>query len=325
MRNTNKTLIIYHAPHCNDGFTAAWVTQRALEEGGHPTELYPMSYGEEQSADLLTFMENNYYRKIYIVDFSLPLDVLGELIKLTVANILILDHHKTAFEMYGYDMDTFNRQSSLTTTLYPGQVFIHLKNYQSGAGICWDYFYPGVPKVPALVKYVQDRDLWEYNYQETKAMHMFISSREKTIHEWDVMHAGLEDPEGHSAIVKLGEYLLDEYNQIVQLIASSAIACTIHGETGLMVQCEGQYSSDVGHLLAESSGTYGLCFNETADGESMSCSLRSEAGGDFDVEALAKSFGGGGHKSAAGFVVSLETMINKFSDTVTRKELNFND
>jgi nanoRNase/pAp phosphatase (c-di-AMP/oligoRNAs hydrolase) len=37
------------------------------------------------------------------------------------------------------------------------------------------------------------------------------------------------------------------------------------------------------------------------------CSLRSN--GDYDVSAIAKVFGGGGHKNAAGFEVPLSTLI----------------
>jgi nanoRNase/pAp phosphatase (c-di-AMP/oligoRNAs hydrolase) len=35
--------------------------------------------------------------------------------------------------------------------------------------------------------------------------------------------------------------------------------------------------------------------------------------GDFDVAALAARFGGGGHRNAAGFSVSLETWAREFA------------
>jgi nanoRNase/pAp phosphatase (c-di-AMP/oligoRNAs hydrolase) len=35
--------------------------------------------------------------------------------------------------------------------------------------------------------------------------------------------------------------------------------------------------------------------------------LRSN--GDYDVSAIAKAFGGGGHKNAAGFEVQVETLL----------------
>jgi nanoRNase/pAp phosphatase (c-di-AMP/oligoRNAs hydrolase) len=37
------------------------------------------------------------------------------------------------------------------------------------------------------------------------------------------------------------------------------------------------------------------------------CSLRSN--GDYDVSAIAKAFGGGGHRNAAGFQVPVETLL----------------
>jgi oligoribonuclease NrnB/cAMP/cGMP phosphodiesterase (DHH superfamily) len=322
MNSKLKTLIIYHGPHCNDGFTAAWITQRAMLEAGEIPELYPMGYGEEEAAELLSFLRQNFYRHIYVVDFSLKMDILAEMCTISTAQITILDHHKTAFQEYGYSMERFCATSSDICVFFNEQVVIQLDNSRSGAGICWDTFYLG-KDMPWLVAYVQDRDIWKYALPYTKAMHMLISSREKCIAEWDILHAGLESPDGHEAAIALGDILLREYNNLVAQIVETAVPCTIHGNGGLMANCEGQYSSDVGHMLAELSGTYGLCYQETADGENIKCSLRGEA--DFDVERLAKKFGGGGHKAAAGFVVSVESIASKFFSETDRKELDFNE
>jgi len=136
----------------------------------------------------------------------------------------------------------------------------------------------------------------------------------------------MEDDTVLDAIVKLGELLLIEYNELVQAIAAQAVPCTIHGENGMMVNCEGQYASDVGHILATTSGTYGLTFYESSDGEFIVCSLRAE--GKYDVEVLAKKFGGGGHRAAAGFRIDLESAASRFfagSNSTDRQELQFNE
>lgn len=54
------------------------------------------------------------------------------------------------------------------------------------------------------------------------------------------------------------------------------------------------------------SGTFGLCWYYTKDG-TIACSLRSN--GDYDVSAIAKVFGGGGHKNAAGFTTDPATLL----------------
>lgn len=315
-------LVIYHGPHCNDGMTAAWVTHNALVTKGIEPTLYSMNYGDDQQEALLDYLEqygSEYFCQIYIVDFSLPVEVLTELrLQFPNAAITVLDHHKSAFYLYGWEGE-LEVDSHLYTYVCEDSVSIHLENDHSGAGICWKYFHPNTP-APYLVRYVQDRDLWHYYFPETKSIHMFLGTREKTIEDWDIVHAALESKEAHSAVVKLGALILTEYNELITAIASKATPCTIKGQSGLMVECEGKYASDVGHALCDASGTYGLTYYESADAESMICSLRSI--GDYDVEVLAKSFGGGGHKHAAGFKVSLESVMQRvFEDT--RKELDF--
>jgi nanoRNase/pAp phosphatase (c-di-AMP/oligoRNAs hydrolase) len=69
----------------------------------------------------------------------------------------------------------------------------------------------------------------------------------------------------------------------------------------LICDCPGQFASDVGNELAKLVGTYGAtCYHDT-EGR-LKVSLRSI--GDYDVNEIAKQFGGGGHKNAAGFVMS---------------------
>ena len=305
-----KALIIYHGPHCDDGFTSAWIAAKYMEEGGGHFEpdLYPMGYGEEASTELLDFLRGQepIYDEVYILDFSLQLDVLEVLCK-TVrgAPITILDHHLSAFNMYlpNYERTPDEYRNFM---LFDGQVNILLNNAKSGAGITWEYFYP-YSDVPNIVVYVQDRDLWKFELPYTRQIHKYLADQPKTLADWDAVHTKLELINGKQEVVEEGQHLLDIYNAEVADIAADAEECSIKGERGLMVECEGQYASDVGNILAQRSGTYGMTYYETSDEDMLKCSLRSK--GDYDVEAIAKKFGGGGHKNAAGFVLSLEEVM----------------
>ena len=75
---------------------------------------------------------------------------------------------------------------------------------------------------------------------------------------------------------------------------------------GLAANCPPHLQSDVGHELANQSGTFGLLWSIDKDGQ-CKCSLRSN--GDYDVSAIAKTFGGGGHRNAAGFTTSIQTLL----------------
>lgn len=75
---------------------------------------------------------------------------------------------------------------------------------------------------------------------------------------------------------------------------------------GRIANCPAHLTSDVGHELANQSGTFGLCWSMTKDG-AVACSLRSN--GEYDVSAIAKLYGGGGHKNAAGFETDMATLL----------------
>ena len=83
-----------------------------------------------------------------------------------------------------------------------------------------------------------------------------------------------------------------------------------HGDTcganGLAANCPPHLQSDVGHELANQSGTFGLLWFIDKD-NNCRCSLRSN--GDYDVSAIAKAFGGGGHRNAAGFTTDIQTLL----------------
>jgi nanoRNase/pAp phosphatase (c-di-AMP/oligoRNAs hydrolase) len=76
---------------------------------------------------------------------------------------------------------------------------------------------------------------------------------------------------------------------------------------GIAVNANALFASELGNLLAEQSGTFGLIWQLSGDGE-IKASLRSKA--DFDVAAIAARYGGGGHRNAAGFrMASAQFMV----------------
>ena len=75
---------------------------------------------------------------------------------------------------------------------------------------------------------------------------------------------------------------------------------------GLAVNAPSFLASDLGHELANKSGTFGLVWSMAGDGQ-VHCSLRSN--GEYDVSAIAKAFGGGGHRNAAGFSTDINTLL----------------
>lgn len=314
-----KPLVIYH-DNCADGFGAAFAAWTAL---GEEAEYVAAQYGKP-----LVFQDEFLAgRYIYILDFSFPHEVMDVLFQVA-KRVVWLDHHKTAFEMWCKEY-------------YPGKLYtqplvdtassradnndfrhtIILNDNKSGAMIAWEYFHPD-KEVPMLIKHIDDYDRWQFKLEGTKEFNKalwsyapwsftqwknFFPEDATTLRDWKI-----ED------LKKEGAAILRAHEANVQgVVKNSARKCRISmlipntssedfGINGLAANCPPHLASDVGHELANQSGTFGLLWYINKEGKCL-CSIRSN--GNYDVSAIAKAFGGGGHKNAAGFEVEITTLL----------------
>ena len=133
-------LIAYHA-NCIDGFTAAWVTNNFCRALDVRTVLLPVSYDKQSTDKLLQKAEKlkGKLAYIYIVDFSVDLEVLDQLTEKAM-RVTVIDHHKTAFEKYCPGIKV-----QPDSQFFGGVRGAHviLDNAHSGASLCYDYFSGG--------------------------------------------------------------------------------------------------------------------------------------------------------------------------------------
>jgi oligoribonuclease NrnB/cAMP/cGMP phosphodiesterase (DHH superfamily) len=180
--------------------------------------------------------------------------------------------------------------------------------------IAWEYFFP-IEAVPLMFKYIDDYDRWQFKLEETKAFNKAIWSHTPwNFDQWKQI-LNVDDTETIK-LAEEGKAILRAHNQnVMQVVKGSGRPCMIrwidengivHMSKGLSANCPTYLTSDVGHKLAEESGTYGLLWTLNKDGKLL-CSLRST--GNYDVSSIAKAFGGGGHLNAAGFEVSILTLL----------------
>ena len=123
------------------------------------------------------------------------------------------------------------------------------------------------------------------------------------------MCIGLEWSKSRQELLTEGEELQEKHDKKVDEIVAWAKSVKLLGIEGRITACPGEFTSDVGNTLAALSGTFGLMYRPGEKGV-LECSLRSK--GDFDVSAMAKRFGGGGHKNAAGFYLDNESDLSEF-------------
>lgn len=264
----------YHS-NCYDGFGAAWAASKALGRDGVVYE--PVSYSypppEFDAGD-----------DLYIVDFSFPRETLLELQE-KAKSVLVLDHHKTAEEaLRGLDFCVFDMD-------------------RSGAGLAWDHFHPGKPR-PFLIDLIEDRDLWRWKFKASKPFHAYILSQKFDFDLWDRIAVELD--RNHNEIVGIGEILLESQAQLVEKIVTKSWLGEIDGHVAAICNIASHWS-EIGEALCFKypEAKFAASFTVLPDLTVM-WSLRSRS--EFDVSTIAKKYGGGGHKNAAGFKSDLASI-----------------
>ena len=199
--------------------------------------------------------------------------------------------------------------------------------------LAWHNFHPGT-EIPMLIQHIDDRDRWVFALPGSKELHAALASYQPwTFDQWwrlfyDKPGLGTDK---RSAMIQEGTAILRAHSQHVQAALKQARPCSIKVNVqdnhrpdpsevvvasvsdgylryfdGLAANAPSFLASDLGHELANKSGTFGLVWSMAGDGQ-IHCSLRSN--GDYDVSAIAKCFGGGGHRNAAGFSTNLDTLM----------------
>lgn len=267
MSDADKLLVVYHA-NCMDGFCAAWVVWQAQL---NLAEYYPAQYGTE-GADVVLPDVNG--RNVLMVDFCTGREQLMRLHR-QARSLLVIDHHKTAEAVCG------------------GLEFCRFDMERSGAGMTWDHLHPGEQR-PWPVAYVEDRDLWRFALPDSKAVNAYLSTLPHDFYAWQLLSDQCT-PEGAA---ERGKAVLAYIDRYVRDVGAQARLTKFGGYSPIpIVNAPYVNTSElVGHLAG--ARLFAVGWFQRADGL-YQYSLRSR--GDFDVSELAKHFGGGGHKGAAGF------------------------
>jgi len=259
--------VLYHRD--KDGQGAAY---SAWKKFGDKAKYISVQYGEN-----IPLMPGA--TEVYIVDFSYSREILNELGD-NVEKVVVLDHHKTA-------------QKELEQLCHP-KVDVHYDMTKSGAMIAWEYFVG--TSAPDLIKYIQDRDLWLFKLDNSIAVHEFLCSFSYSPALWDFFVTGLSIDH----IVAEGKVILRARDKAVKSICRNAFDWTDPDGHKVKKVNSSLYQSEVGHYLLDKYPDIDYaCIFSNVDGEKIVHSLRSR--GEFDVSAIAKKNGGGGHKNAAGY------------------------
>lgn len=278
-----RPLCIYHG-NCADGFGAAWVVRKYFDGD---VDFHPGVYGQSPP-DVMG-------RHVILVDFSYKRAVLEEMAK-SAASITVIDHHKTAQEdLAGYPI-------AIPLMVPSPGIQVDFDMNRSGAGLTWDYFFPGAPR-PKLIDHIEDRDLWRFNLYGTRGINAMLFSHPYEFEVWDTLAAQCEEPtafwnlEGEGRAID--RKMLKDIAEILDVATRDMV---IGGHKVPVVNLPYTMASEAAGKLAEDA-PFAAAYFDAKDGRKFS--LRSRGEGGLDVSAIAKLYGGGGHRNAAGFTMPI--------------------
>lgn len=329
-------LVIYHG-NCADGFSAAWCFYNAQDKWETTFDFHPGVYGE----DIFNLVDLE-DRNIYLVDFSYKREVIEKMLADYNCCITLIDHHKTAIEDLACFYDTNHPAwENRFATRFLAYVdlersgamlawdFLHNTTRNSismgNVNTPWgtiDKQDPSYVQPPLLLEHVQDRDLWKFKLDGTRPIQAGMFSYEYTFKNWDTMMC----PDDKVAQITEKMRLWSQgaaierkhFKDIRELIKLCARWMLISNVYMPVASLPYTMASDACHIMAsEMAHPHSIpfpenkpedmaigvaaCYYDTA--EHRVFSLRSTEASGIDVSEIAKNFGGGGHKHAAGFKV----------------------
>lgn len=294
------TTVLYHA-NCPDGYASAFACWQRF---GDEAQYVPVSYGQpcpEIPSD----------HTVYIVDFSYHPDILQELLAARLhlgtarePYVIILDHHVSAER----DLAALARQELRG-------LMICFDLQESGASLTWKYLKTGGwqprndPEVqgleysmPTFFKYVRDRDLWQWRLPESKAVSMAYWAIEKDMLSIAQFAQDLDDAEGMHRIITEGSAMQRYADVLVKEQAVRAVYGTIGGYPVPIVNATTLFSEVGDYLCTHDPQPLFCAYYFDRKDHRRQWGLRGR--GEVDLSLVAKGYGGGGHRDAAGFVTN---------------------
>jgi oligoribonuclease NrnB/cAMP/cGMP phosphodiesterase (DHH superfamily) len=280
---------------------------RAMQDGitGDCAEFFSIDYKDEFPFDKILPNE-----QVIIVDFSLQKEGEFEKLRQITEDIIWIDHHKTAIEKHPTMVDLKGKRDVS----------------KAGCELTWEYFFPD-KEMPLAVKYAGRYDVWDFSqfgeilnefqagirleehYPQSPIWEeLFKKSYKPSIDESvKLASEGTKisiKPNGEiegldsvlEIILKEGKIALKfRTNNYASLIKAFSFFTEFEGYKAICCNV-GATSSQLFDSVKED---YDLMIPFVFDGKQWTVSLYTKK--DIDCSEIAKKYGGGGHKQAAGF------------------------
>jgi oligoribonuclease NrnB/cAMP/cGMP phosphodiesterase (DHH superfamily) len=276
MKPRLKPVLIYHGG-CPDGFGAAYAFWKKY---GDDIDYIPLSHKEAPFKGLDESVLRD--REVWMVDIAFEREDAIR-IKEIANKFQIIDHHVSAQKKLD-DLE-----------------FCHFDMYHSGAVLGWNHCFPN-EEAPKLLRYIEDRDLWNWNLPYAQELLTAVDSYEKTFEIWDEINRKVEDPIEFSKLLAEGSAIL-RYNEVLMSrVKKGTYYAKIKGYRVPILNTPFFRSEILAELCSGEFFSAGYHY----DGENFIFSLRADGNNpdSIDVSEIAGMFpGGGGHRNASGFAI----------------------
>lgn len=312
-----KPLILFHAD-CADGAGAAFA---AWCKFGDEATYRSIQYDNPPPEDAAG-------RDVFLVDFCYKKANLALLSSIALS-VTVFDHHKTAAEEYigmlldGHELAAhrddmsrkFRWEGKFQESWCP--VLLHFDQEHSGAMVAWGCLHESA--APEILRYIEDRDLWKWKMPKSKEVSAALEAR-GVREDWRVLTSrefGCLHPNPNkwdcggwdktfATLVAEGSAVLRAHDQQIRFIASTAEVVMLDSDDGecFLAACSPVLQSEVGAVLAiesDKQARFPMSAIWYRDGRANKFRVSLRSIGDFDVAVIAKRYGGGGHRNAAGF------------------------
>lgn len=303
----SKTACVYHSIDLDGWMSAAivelWWEQQKRESDKDTLDMIGYNYG--QPVPELTSFD-----KVIMCDISFPKSEMDKLNnQLELKNLIWIDHHISAI-------------NEMNAALFEG---IRDTKF-SACELTWKYFFPET-FMPEIVRLLGRYDCFGHKNtsEETKVLEFQYGARQiisnhEQAYEW-LQNCMIEQKNKQKELAPCEFRIWEQGKSIYAYLCADAkqayqnrftiyfgdyAFCAINKERFNPINFGIQYHNDKADEIYFYDGC--ACFYRRSDGK-WSFSLYND-NGMIDCSIIAKSFGGGGHKGAAGFVVDNIGLLN---------------
>lgn len=283
----SQPVCIYHKD-CSDGTAAAAVFLKKFPDG----KTFPFAYGytqEDADVVLSTLAPDT---TVYTVDCC----ILAKECLEKGNKVISLDHHIGIYE-----------ETIEFAKTQPNYTYI-FNNELSGATVTWTYFFPN-EQIPQWLTLVQDKDLWTKKYVESEYFANWSYTQANNPQALSFLFDDLKNLdfciEKGKAVEDVNQFYISAFQEKTKPLY------VVYKDHKVPAYNSTYLQSALGNLLVDD--ILGVSIIFSIKGDRVRMSIRSIKDSKVSALEIAQSFGGGGHKSAAGCELTLLEFIKSIN------------